>query len=78
MGSGAAYSPTTTAVSTFDALVLMKSHCFPPFRVETKLHSVEAQFTELDSSLQKLAQKFELQAEKMSQDPLQMWVPGET
>ncbi|KAM6258228.1 single-pass membrane and coiled-coil domain-containing protein 1 [Porphyrio hochstetteri] len=37
-------------------------------RVETKLQNVEAQFAGLDSSLQKLAQKFELQAEMLEQE----------
>ncbi|XP_009283287.1 PREDICTED: single-pass membrane and coiled-coil domain-containing protein 1 [Aptenodytes forsteri] len=50
-------------------------------RVETKLQTLEAQFTGLDSSLQKLAQKFELQAKmlekEMSQDALWPWAPGE-
>ncbi|GAB0193361.1 single-pass membrane and coiled-coil domain-containing protein 1 [Grus japonensis] len=37
-------------------------------RVETKLQTLEAQFTDLDSSLQKLAQKFELQAEMLEKE----------
>ncbi|XP_069647863.1 single-pass membrane and coiled-coil domain-containing protein 1 [Haliaeetus albicilla] len=50
-------------------------------RVETKLQTLEAQFTDLDSSLQNLAQKFELQAKmlekQMSQDGPWTWAPAE-
>lgn len=46
----------------------MKRPCFPSLRVETKLQTLEAQFTDLDSSLQKLAQKFELQAEMLEKE----------
>ncbi|KAM9378382.1 single-pass membrane and coiled-coil domain-containing protein 1 [Phaethornis superciliosus] len=49
-------------------------------RVETRLQTLEARFTDLDSSLQNLAQKFELQAEtleKISQDTPWIWEPGE-
>ncbi|CAM9311310.1 unnamed protein product [Bubo scandiacus] len=51
-------------------------------RVETKLRTVEAQFADLDSSLQKLAQKFELQAgmleKEMRQDAPWPWAPEES
>lgn len=67
--------------TTADTQVLTECPCFLSLRVETKLQTLEAQFTDLDLSLQKLAQKFELQAEmlekEISQGPPWMWVPGE-
>lgn len=45
---------------------------FPSLRVENKLQSLETQFKDLDSSLQKLAQKFELLEKEMSRDTTQI------
>ncbi|XP_065495924.1 E3 ubiquitin-protein ligase RNF168 isoform X2 [Caloenas nicobarica] len=45
--------------------------------VETKLQTVEAQFADLDSSLQELAQKFELLEKELGQDTPWTWAPGE-
>lgn len=55
----------------------MKHACFPSLRVETKLQTLETLFTDLDSSLQTLAQKFDLQAEMMEKELSQdaLWIP---
>ncbi|KAM9542976.1 single-pass membrane and coiled-coil domain-containing protein 1 [Guaruba guarouba] len=46
-------------------------------RVETKLQNLETLFTDLDSSLQTLAHKFDLQAEMMEKELSQdaLWIP---
>lgn len=54
-----------------DARVLTSCPCLPPLRVDTKLQTLEARFAELDSSLQKLAQNFELQAQELEQEARQ-------
>lgn len=75
------HPPSQQKAPPVDAQVLTKCPCFPSLRVETKLQTLEAQFTDLDSSLQKLAQKFEVQAEmlekEMSPDAPWRWVPEE-
>lgn len=75
------HPPSLQKATPVDAQVLMKCPCFPSLRVETKLQTLEAQFTDLDSSLQNLAQKFELQAKmlekEMSQDAPWTWAPAE-
>ena len=75
------HPPSRQKAPPVDAQVLTKRPCFPSLRVETKLQTLEAQFTDLDSSLQKLAQKFEVQAEMLeketSPDTPWRWVPEE-
>lgn len=62
--------PSRQKAAPLGAQVLTKCPSFPSLRVETKLQTVEAQFTAVDSSLQELAQKFELLEKELGQDAL--------
>lgn len=69
--------PSQQKATPLGAQVLTKCPSVPSPRVETKLQTVEAQFGDLDSSLQELAQKFELLGKELGQDTSWTRVLGE-